>query len=92
VIDETAALTQTDPTRDQHVESYTQVDAHVGYEFRGGSGLLSAFEGLTVRVGSTNLFDQEPPSAAASWTDHNADTQTYSAIGRTLYVDVNLKF
>ncbi|AOS43782.1 Colicin I receptor precursor [Lacunisphaera limnophila] len=92
VTDETAALTETNPTRDQHVESYTQVDAHLGYEFRGGRGLFSAVDGLTVRVGATNLFDRAPPSAAASWTDHNADTQTYSAIGRTLYVDLSLKF
>ncbi|MBI2496536.1 MAG: hypothetical protein HYV75_00915 [Opitutae bacterium] len=92
VIDDNASPTQTDPTRDRNVESFTRVDVYVGYQFKGGSGILSVFDGLTVRIGSTNVFDKEPPSAAASWTDHNADTQTYGAIGRTLYVDASLKF
>lgn len=92
VIDDSASPTQTDPARDANVESFTRVDAFVGYQFRGGTGMLSVLDGLTVRVGSTNLFDKEPPLAAASWTDHNADTGTYGAIGRTIYLDVSLKF
>jgi iron complex outermembrane recepter protein len=92
VIDDTASLTQTDPARDRNVEAYTRVDAFVGYEFRGGSGLFSFVDGMKVRLGSTNVFDKAPPSAAASWTDHNADTQTYGYLGRTIYIDASLKF
>jgi outer membrane receptor protein involved in Fe transport len=91
VIDDTAALTQTDPTRDQHVESHTRTDIFAGYEFRGG-GRFKAFDGVMLRVGATNVFDREPPQAATSWTDSNADTATYGTHGRVLYVDARIKF
>lgn len=92
VIDDAASATATDPTIDAHVESYTRVDAYVSYEFRGGEGMFSFVDGMKVRLGSTNVFDKEPPSARASWTDHNADTQTYGYLGRTFYVDASIKF
>lgn len=92
VTDDSASPTQTDPARDQNVESFTRVDAFVGYEFRGGTGMFSFMDGMRIRLGSTNVFDKAPPSAAASWTDHNADTQTYGFMGRTLYIDASLKF
>jgi iron complex outermembrane receptor protein len=92
VTDSTASPTQTDPTRDQHVEAYTRTDLFVGYEFRGGSGLFKAFDGVRVRIGANNVFDREPPQAATSWTDSNADTATYGTHGRILYVDARIKF
>jgi iron complex outermembrane receptor protein len=69
VTDDGASATATDPTIDAHMESFTRVDAYVGYEFQGGSGVLKNFDGMRLRIGSTNLFDQAPPSARASWTD-----------------------
>jgi len=92
VTDTTASATQTLPNRDAHVESFTRVDAFLGYRFRGRTGILNLFDGLLLRVGSTNLFDTEPPLAASSWADHNADTGTYGFIGRTFYIDASLKF
>jgi iron complex outermembrane receptor protein len=92
VEDTTAADTVTDPNRDRHVESYTRVDAYVGYQFAGGSGWTDYLNGLTVRVGANNLFDRQPPQAASSWTDHNADTATYGAFGRVIYVDASVRF
>ena len=92
VIDSTAAATQTDPTRDQHVESYTRTDLFAGYEFRNSRALFKVLDGVTIRVGATNVFDREPPQAATSWTDSNADTTTYGTHGRVLYVDARLKF
>jgi iron complex outermembrane receptor protein len=92
VIDDTAAETQTDPNRDRHVESHTRTDVFAGYEFRGRRGLFKAFEGVMIRVGATNVFDREPPQAATSWTDSNADTATYGTHGRVLYVDARIKF
>jgi iron complex outermembrane receptor protein len=91
VIDTTASATQTDPTRDQHVESYTRTDVFAGYEFRGRK-ILGVFEGVTLRVGASNVFNREPPQAATSWTDSNADTATYGTHGRVFYVDARLKF
>ncbi len=91
VIDDTASPTQTDPTRDQHVESHTRTDFFAGYEFR-GSGFFKAFDGVMIRVGATNVFDREPPMAATSWTDSNVDTATYGTHGRVLYVDARFKF
>lgn len=92
VIDSTASPTQTDPNRDQHVESYTRTDLFAGYEFRNSRALFKVFDGLTIRIGATNIFNREPPQAATSWTDSNADTATYGTHGRILYVDARLKF
>jgi iron complex outermembrane receptor protein len=92
VIDTTASETQTDPTRDRNVESHTRTDLFVGYEFRNRRSLFKVFDGLTVRVGATNLFDREPPQAATSWTDSNADTATYGTHGRVVYVDARIRF
>jgi outer membrane receptor protein involved in Fe transport len=47
---------------------------------------------MTLRVGVNNVADEPPPMAASSWTDSNADTSTYNALGRVMYVSANYKF
>lgn len=90
--DSTADEDETDVTRDQHIEAWTRVDGFVSYAFRGRQGLLSHFEGVQLRLGVTNMFDEQPPQGAASWTDHNADTAIYGALGRVWFVDASIKF
>lgn len=92
VTDTGASATQTDPTKDQHVESYTSVDVYLGYSFKGGSGFTRYIDGLSVRVGALNVFNEHVPMAGASWTDANADTATYGALGRELFVSASYKF
>ncbi|MEO6004174.1 MAG: TonB-dependent receptor [Opitutus sp.] len=92
VNDTTAADDETDPTSDRHIESFTTVDVYLGYTFRNNAGLGRFAKGLQVRVGANNVFDKAPPLAKSSWTDSGADTSTYGAMGRILYVSGNIKF
>lgn len=87
-----ASETQTDVTRDRHVESYTSVDLYIGYNFKGRGGWTRHLDGLSIRVGANNAFDEKIPMAASSWTDANADTATYGPWGRVLYVNASYKF
>ena len=71
-----------------HVASFTSWDLFGQYQFTQNRAL----KGLTVRAGVNNVFDRMPPLAPAAWTDANADTSTYGALGRVVYVDVSYKF
>ena len=71
-----------------HVSSFTSWDLFGRYRFSQGRAL----KGLTIRAGVNNLFDRMPPLAPNAWTDANADTATYGALGRVVYVDVSYKF
>ncbi|MCR6655417.1 MAG: TonB-dependent receptor [Opitutus sp.] len=92
VTDTVASETQTDPTMDRHVESFTSVDLYLGYTFKGGEGLARYVDGLSLRVGALNVFNEHIPLAAASWTDANADTATYGALGREFFISASYKF
>ena len=92
VEDPTAAEDEEDATWDRHVEAWTSVDVFAEYAFRGGSGFGRYLEGLTLRVGANNVFDEKPPLARSSWTDSGADTAQYDAYGRTLYVEARYSF
>ncbi len=70
------------------VASFTSWDLFGRYQF----SRIRALKGLTVRAGVNNIFDRMPPQAPAAWTDANADTATYGALGRVVYVDVSYKF
>ncbi|MBL9203663.1 MAG: TonB-dependent receptor [Opitutaceae bacterium] len=74
------------------VESYASADWFIERRFRGGRGRLSRLDGLTLRLGVTNVTNEMPPSAPASWTDANADVGTYRLIGRTVFLDARYKF
>lgn len=89
VTDTTADEDETDVTADAHVEAYTTVDLYVGYTFRSSNRYL---DGMMLRVGANNVFDEPPPMAGSSWTYSNADTSTYNALGRVMYVSANYKF
>lgn len=90
VTDTIASAGQTDVTRDRYVESYTSVDVYFSYSFKARDSHF--FDGLSVRVGANNVLDEHVPMAAASWTEASADTGTYSAYGRVLYVNASYKF
>ncbi len=90
--DTTADEGETDVTRDRNVEAWTRVDGFLAYDFRGRSGFMSHFDGMKIRIGASNIFDEQPPQSASSWTDHNADTATYGALGRVWFIDASLKF
>lgn len=92
VEDTIAAVGETDVRSDRHVESYTTVDAYFGYSFKGGPGFSRYVDGLSLRVGANNVFNEAPPLAKASWTDSGADTGTYSPLGRVMYISANYKF
>ncbi len=72
------------------VKSYNSVDLSASYTFR-DRGLRWA-EGLTVRVGVNNVFDESPPLAPTVFTDANADTATYNPVGRLLFVEARYRF
>lgn len=82
----------TDVAADRHVEAYTSVDLYVGYNFKGRGGWTRYLDGLSVRVGAINAFNEHVPMSMASWTDANADTATYGALGRAFFVNASYKF
>lgn len=92
VIDTTAAEDETDLAADRHVEQFTTVDLYVGYMFKRSSDYSRYLNGLTLRVGVRNAFNEAPPMSGSSWTDSNADTSTYGALGRVWYVSGSYKF
>ncbi len=78
-----------DSAADEHVEAYHSVDLFVGYSFGSENKLL---DGLTVRIGASNIFNEMPPAAQGTFTDANADTATYGAIGRLISIGASYKF
>jgi iron complex outermembrane receptor protein len=46
----------------------------------------------TIAAGINNIANKMPPLAVQAFTDNNADTGTYSPIGRLVYVTASLKF
>lgn len=74
--------------RDEEVEAYSQLDLFASYDFKRWKRL----DGLKVRVGVNNVLDEPPPFAPASWTDSGADTATYGAVGRAIYMDASFRF
>ncbi|MAL10606.1 MAG: TonB-dependent receptor [Maricaulis sp.] len=75
-----------DPNGDPFiVEEFTTMNAYLEYEFdRAG-----AFEDLRIRVGSNNLFDQDPPLADET---NGYDAAYHSIRGRQVYIDIRKNF
>lgn len=92
LVDPTASEDETDVGADRHVEAWTSVDFYIGYNFKGREGWTRYVDGLSVRVGVNNAFDEGVPMAGSSWTDANADTATYGPWGRVFYVTARYKF
>lgn len=84
-----AAFDPTDPAADEYVEAYNSVDLSASYTF--GSERRWT-EGLAVRLGVNNVFNEMPPMAAGTFTDANADTATYNPIGRFYFVEARYRF
>lgn len=81
--------TSTNPGADVHVEAYSVWDISANYTFGSEWKMLN---GLTVRLGANNIFNETPPRDLGSFGGVNADVATYSPIGRFLFVDVKYKF
>ncbi|MBA4137759.1 MAG: hypothetical protein C0518_10625 [Opitutus sp.] len=79
----------TDSTADESVEAFHSVDLDVGFSFGSDWGMLN---GLTVRVGANNVLNEMPPAAKGTFTDANADTATYGAVGRFIYLEAKYNF
>ncbi len=92
VTDTTASAGETDGTFDAYVERFTSVDVYLGYTFKGREGFSRYVDGLQLRVGANNVFNEAVPLARSSWTDSGADTSTYGALGRVYYVSATYKF
>lgn len=78
-----------DVTADEHVEAFNSIDLWAAYSFGSESKLLN---GLTIRLGANNVFNETPPMAQGTFTESNADIATYGAIGRLIYIEAKYKF
>lgn len=88
-VEDVAWFDDTDSTADAHVESYHSIDVSASYRF--GSE-MRWFDGLTLRVGANNVFNESPPSAKGTFTESNADIATYGAVGRFIFVEAKYAF
>ncbi len=71
-------------TPNEHVSSWTTLDAQISYRFKNDTGAL---RGLNLTLGATNLFDKDPPYAAFSFNGISAigyDPQNANPLGRVL--------
>ncbi len=74
-----------DPASNRTVDSWTTVDASIGYEFK-GDGLS---KGLLLRLAATNLFDAPPPFANQLWGFDGANANW---TGRSVSLTVTKKW
>jgi iron complex outermembrane receptor protein len=79
----------TDSTADENVEAFNSVDVSASYTFGSETKWLNGF---TIKIGANNVFNESPPMAKGTFTDANADTATYGAIGRFMYVEGKYRF
>jgi outer membrane receptor protein involved in Fe transport len=71
---------------DFSVPSVQYVDIAGGYAFTGG-----ALEGLSIRGGIDNVFDEQPP-LFPSWQQANTDPSQYDVLGRSYYLQLRYQF
>lgn len=88
-VEDVNAYDPTDSTADAHVEAFHSVDLSVRYTFGSQWRWLN---GLTMRVGANNVFNEMPPSAKGTFTQANADTATYGAIGRLFFIEARYSY
>lgn len=79
----------TDSTADENVEAFHSVDLAVAYDFGAEWKWLN---GLQLKVGATNVFNESAPSAKGTFSEANADTATYGAVGRFIYMEAKFRF
>ena len=80
---------ETDPASDVHVGSFSSFDTSIRYRFGSENKWLNGFE---VRVGANNVLNRQPPLAPSTFTSDNADTATYGAIGRLIFIEARYRF
>jgi outer membrane receptor protein involved in Fe transport len=79
----------TDSLTGEKTDSFTTLDATVRYS----TGQRGALAGIEVALSAQNLFDQAPPSyAATSPADPAYDSTNYSAIGRFVSLSISKKW
>lgn len=88
-VDDVNWFDASDPAADEHVEAFHSVDVAVAYHFGSDWRWMN---GLTVKIGATNVFNESAPSAMGTFSEANADIATYGAIGRFFYVEASLRF
>ncbi|HCR65833.1 MAG TPA: TonB-dependent receptor, partial [Oceanicaulis sp.] len=75
-----------DPNGDPFfVDAWTQTNAYVQYDID-AEGLL---DGMRIRVGANNIFDEDPPLADET---NGYDAAYHSIRGRQVYFDVRKRF
>ncbi|MDB6168334.1 MAG: hypothetical protein JWM88_1198, partial [Verrucomicrobia bacterium] len=79
----------TDDNDGTRIPAIAQFDVAATYTF----GSRNAWaNGLKVRVGANNVFNKLAPLDPGTFTDSNADTATYGAIGRLIFIEASYKF
>jgi iron complex outermembrane receptor protein len=73
------------------ISSYDSFDVSTSFTC-GAMSNWTLLNGMTVRIGANNVLNKMPPFGGGTFTDANADIDTYSPIGRMVYVDVKFKF
>lgn len=72
-----------------HTRTYDSVDASVSCTFDLRKKWLKQ---LVVRTGVNNVSNEMPPYGDGTFPDANADTGTYSPIGRVIYAECRFRF
>jgi outer membrane receptor protein involved in Fe transport len=88
----TNGYSDTFPSVDARVGSYTTADATLSYTFP--SGREGPTDNLSIRLGVTNLFNQTPPHIRGSLATRGANYDAVNAdpLGRLIAVDVTKKW
>lgn len=74
--------TETVANAPRHIGSVTYHNTSVGYNFDSA---------LALRLGVNNIFDKQPPVSLVN-VNINFDQQTYNAVGRFVYLQLNYEF
>jgi iron complex outermembrane receptor protein len=75
----------------RYVDSWLTWDAQLSYEFKGGEGWKKWLADSSVRIGGTNLLNEDAPFAAGAFND-SYDVTTHNNKGRFLYAQLTKKF
>lgn len=75
----------------RYIDSWLTYDGQVSYNFQGGDGWKKWLADTTLRVGASNLLDEDAPFAAGGFND-SYDVKTHSNKGRFVYAQLTKKF
>ncbi len=75
----------------RYVDAWLTWDGQVSYEFKGGEGWRKWLDETVVRVGASNILDEDAPFAAGAFND-SYDVTTHNNKGRFVYVQLTKKF